>query len=103
MTSVYEIPLSGKPQQVQVLLANVQYLLTFIWRAGVGWVLDLADVNGNAIVQGIPLVTGTDLLGQYRYLGIGGSLVVNTDAAPNAVPTYDNLGTSSHLYFVTTT
>lgn len=98
--NVYEIPLVAKPQRVQVLLSNIQYILTVMWRAGSGWVMDIADQLGNPILQGVPLVTGTDLLGQYAHLGIGGSLVVSTDGDPDAVPTYDNLGTESHLYFV---
>ena len=48
-----------------------------------------------------PLVPGVDLLAQYRYLGFTGSLVVQTDNDPNADPTYDSLGQTSQLYFVT--
>ncbi len=66
-----------------------------------GWVLDIADVDGNPIAFGLPLVTGHDLLGQYAYLGIAGELVVQSDADIYAPPTFDNLGTESHLYFVT--
>lgn len=98
-TSVFEIPLNGQPQRMQITLANVVYQLTVQWRNSAGWVLDIATLAGTPIVQGIPLVTGTDLLAQYRYLGIGGGLAVSTDADPDAVPTYANLGTASHLYF----
>lgn len=104
ITSVFEVPLSGNSQSFNIVLANVTYRLTLTWRnaAGCGWILDIADSSGNPIVQGIPLVTGADLLAQYRYLGFVGSLVVKTDANPDAIPTYDNLGTTSHLYFVVT-
>jgi len=101
-TSVFEIPLTGRAQRLQITLANVVYQLTVQWRNSAGWILDIAKVSGEAIIQGIPLVTGVDLLAQYRYLGIGGSLVVSTDVDPNAAPTYANLGTGSHLYFVVT-
>lgn len=67
-----------------------------------GWVLDIADSANNPLVQGIPLVTGCDLLQQFGHLGIGGALWVLTDGDPMAVPTYHNLGSLSHLYFVTT-
>jgi hypothetical protein len=53
------------------------------------------------LVSGIPLVTGVDLLAPYAYLGFGGELLVATDGNTAAVPTYANLGTGSHLYFVT--
>ena len=98
-TSVYEVPLNGQPQRLQITLSNVTYQLTVQWRNAAGWVLDIAKLSGSQIVQGIPLVTGTDLLAQHKYLGIGGGLFVSTDADPDAVPTYTNLGTASHLYF----
>jgi len=63
------------------------------------WILNIADNQGNSIVAGIPLVTGVDLLGQYEYLGIGGSLYCYTDSDPTAIPLYSNLGLQSHVYF----
>ncbi len=99
-TSIFEVPLNGQPQTLQITLSNVAYQLTIQWRNSAGWVLDIAKQDGTVVLQGVPLVTGADLLAQYRYLGIGGSLVVSTDANPDAVPTYTNLGTASHLYFV---
>lgn len=98
-TSVYEVPLNGQPQRLQITLSNVTYQFTVQWRNAAGWVLDIAKLSGAPIIQGIPLVTGTDLMAQYKYLGIGGGLFVSTDADPDAVPTYTNLGTASHLYF----
>ena len=99
-----EIPLSPQPQTFSIQLGQITYKLTVAWNddpAMQCWVLDIADVNGNAIVSGIPLVTGADLLAQYAYLGIGGSLAVLTDGDDTAIPTYENLGVNSHLYFVT--
>jgi len=100
--TINEIPLSGKSQSFQVVILNVSYVFTLIWRdAAAEWVLDIADASGIPLVQGLPLVTGCDLLGQYAYLGLGFQLCVATDGDPDAVPTYDNLGTQSHLYVVT--
>ena len=65
------------------------------------WLLDIADVDGNPMLCGIPLVTGTDLLGQYAYLGFNGALWVQGANDPDALPTYDDLGSSSALYWVT--
>jgi hypothetical protein len=48
----------------------------------------------------MPLVTGIDLLRQYRYLGIPGSMIVYTDGDPDAPPTLENLGNESNLYYV---
>jgi predicted Zn-dependent protease with MMP-like domain len=99
--TVQEIPLTSAPQTFQILLGSNYFKLAFQWRdPSPGWVLDIVDSTGNPIVQGIPLVTGVDLLEQFQYLGIGGQLRVQTDTLPDAVPTFANLGVNSHLYFV---
>jgi hypothetical protein len=99
--AAFEIPLSGESQSFGVTLAGAQYQLLVQWRNAVQtWFLDIADASGNPLVQGIALVTGVDLLGQHKHLGIDGSLFVVSDDDPGAMPTYDNMGTGSHLYFV---
>jgi hypothetical protein len=65
--------------------------------------MDIGDVFDAPLVNGIPLVTGTDLFGQFRYLGIGGGLpmIVMTIAvgrSPDEIPTYENLGIDRHVY-----
>jgi hypothetical protein len=66
-----------------------------------GWVIDIADRTGGQMVNGIPLVTGCDLLAQHGHLGFTGKLMVQTDDNPDAVPTFANLGEQSHLYWIT--
>lgn len=51
-------------------------------------------------MAGIPLVTGADLLAQYKHLSIGGQLFVQTDGDPEAVPTYASLGATAGLYWI---
>ncbi|UGB47004.1 hypothetical protein LQ772_06850 [Frateuria edaphi] len=98
---VFEIPLSARSQRCSVTLLNVNYQLAVQWRAAAGqWVLDLLDASGNPVVQGLPLVTGSDLLGQFGHLGIGGALVVMLDSGAGDAVTFDNLGTNAHLRFV---
>lgn len=100
----YEIPLvPSVNQRFNVPLLGVTYRLFVHWAAkGAGvWLLDIADDQNNSLVAGIPLVPGADLLSPYAYLNIGGQLWVITDADPSEPPTFDNLGVSSHLYFVT--
>lgn len=107
---IYEIPLSGAPQRFAIELpgAPVNYVMTFQWRdapdgmaGGGGWVLDIADADGTAMVCGIPLVTGADLLAQYAYLNFGGQLAVHSAGIPDATPTFNNLGTGSRVYWIT--
>ena len=98
----YEIPLSAANQSFTVTLGTTDYRLTVIYRDAkeAGWILDIADTEGNAIVSGIPLVTGHDLLEQYAYLGIGGQMIVATTGDPYAVPTFENLGDACKLYWI---
>lgn len=99
---VYEVPLNPQAETFTIALGGASYRLTLIYRDAVegSWVLDIADADGNMMVGGIPLVTGVDLLAQYGHLGFTGSLVVQTDHDPDAVPTFANLGSTGHLYFV---
>ncbi|KAF1003691.1 MAG: hypothetical protein GAK36_00199 [Pseudomonas sp.] len=91
------------PEPFTITLSGTVYRLSVQWRNAEqgGWVLDIADSTGTAIVSGIPLVTGCNLLVAYAHLGFSGALWVQTTADPDAVPTYDNLGDGSHLYWWT--
>lgn len=100
--TAYEIPLSPKPQTFSIGLSGVTYKMTLRWNEfAPAWMLDIADASGNLLVGSVPLVTGADLLEQYAYLGFSGKLIVQTDHDPSAVPTFSNLGTTGHLYFLT--
>lgn len=100
--TVFEIPLqAATPQQLTVSLNGVQYQLTVRYNSqNNAWTLDIAGNSGNAILLGIPMITGADLLEQYKYLGFGGQLICQTDNDIEAVPTFNNLGQTSHLYFI---
>ena len=97
----YEIPLSPRPQRMSINLGGSIYQLRFGFadEDDPFWFMDIADSLGTPLVAGIPIVTGADLLQQYRYLGIPGRLWVMTDGDPNAVPTFANLGSAGHLFF----
>lgn len=103
MASIYSIPVQeGTPQTFTVTLGGITYQMSLKYRnidQG-GWTLDIADQSGNPILNGIPLVTGCDLLAQYTHLGFGGSLVVQTSSDPDAVPTFSNLGGDAQIYWV---
>lgn len=97
---ISEIPLSPDNQQFRILLGDTTYTLRVIWRDGAGWIMDVMDSGGAALLLGVPLVTGANLLHQYPQLGINGALLVVTDKGAPADPTKTNLGTYSHLIFV---
>lgn len=103
MSTAYQIPLQvGVPQTFSVTLSGVTYRMTFLYRndPNAGWTLDIADSGGNALIQGIPLVTGADLLAQYKHIIPSGMLVVQTTNDPDAAPTFQNLGKDSQVYWV---
>jgi len=102
--SQFKIPLSNIPQSFQIALAGKEYLCTCRYNSAVdaGWAVDFADADsGLPIVLNIPLVTGVDLLDGLQYLGFQGVLFVYTAGDQFAVPTLENLGLESNLYFET--
>ena len=99
----YEIPLQPTNQNIRISILNVTYIIRTYYcdRENGGWVIDISDSGGNPILQGIPLITGADLLGQYEYLGLGFGLMVYSDGEHDDVPSFSNLGSTGHLYVVT--
>lgn len=62
--------------------------------------MDLSDISDTPILQGVPLITGTDLLSQFAYLGLQFSFVVQTNNDADAVPTFANFGSQGNLYML---
>lgn len=100
--NVFEIPLSPHPQTFSIALGGVQYNWRLYWLMPAGcWVVNIADQTGSPIINGIPLVTGVNLLGQYGYTAMGkATLFVRSDQQPDAVPDWNSLGTTGHLYYL---
>ncbi len=102
----YLIPTQPQAQQMQITLGAVAYNLVLRWNVpNNSWMMDILDDSGNQVLSGIPLVTGEDLISQFAYLEIGGSigageLQVQTTSDTFAVPTYANLGTDGNLYWL---
>ena len=106
MASILEVPLRpSTPQKFHISLGGTDYTLWLSFNthanAGAGlWVLQIGDTNERILVSGIPLVPGGDLLEQFRYLGVPGSLVCQGAGNPQNVPTFTDLGSGSHLFFI---
>ncbi len=96
-----EIPLSADNQIFTLRLGGRQLRLRVIYRDEAGWILDLLETDNASIINGIPLVSGVNLLAPYKYLGFTGGLYVVSDDEAQEYPTKTNLGYRSHLYFVT--
>lgn len=100
MSQPQEIAVQPRNQSMVADLAGVTYRLRVLWNTTLArWVLDIDDADGVALVHGIPLVTGSDLLGQFRHLGFPGSLYCGSDGDLERAPGYADFGTTSHLWF----
>ncbi len=99
--AVYTIPLTNKNQTLQTVLLGVTYTITVRWNALASlWYLDINDVNNNPILNGVPMVAGVDLLKQFAYLGVGGSLVAQNVSNPNEPIDENGLGVTGFLFFI---
>lgn len=102
--SIFQIPLVNIPQNFQITLAGKLYIMNCRWNDATdgGWVLDFVDGLTNVpIAANIPLITGANMLSGLDYLGFQGVLFVFTNGNEDAVPTLDNLGVESNMYFST--
>lgn len=97
----FKIPTNGLPQQFDVTLSTITNKMKMNWNPQAGtFILDILDKNQVPILSGLSLVTGSDLLSQFEYLGFSGSLLVQTSGAPDVLPTAENFGTLSNLYYL---
>ena len=97
----YEIPFRSQPQTFTIALVGVLYRLSTRWCAATdSWLLDIYGQDELPLLLGVPLITGTDLLGQYKHLGIGGSIVVQTLGNVERVPGFADLGASGLVFFI---
>ncbi len=64
------------------------------------WVMSITDVNGNLLLDSVPLLTGSypaaNILAPYAYLAIGSCYLINQGSGDD-VPTSTNLGTDFQL------
>ena len=83
---------------LQVDGKNLKLRLSLSFNSMAGyWSMDIADQFGNALVVGIPLLTGdypaANLLCQQRYLAIGACYIINFGQVAADHPDATNLGT----------
>jgi len=83
-------------------LDDVRFRLdTYTNKADSSWYMDIFDDEGVALVQGIALVSGLDLLFPYRYLDVPpGALFLNSQTDVVQDPTLDSFQSAdSALYY----
>jgi hypothetical protein len=83
----------------------VTYTLAFRWNTvSRVWMLDIYDEDMTAaLIRGIALVTGCDLLEQFAYMTLGATLMltvmtIGPGVSPDNIPDFNDLGVDGHLY-----
>ena len=77
------VPLDSNPNQtwqttVSINGGPVSFSVTLNYNEVQGcWQMSLYDANGNLLLSSMPLVTGTNLLGQFQYLASGSIYILN--------------------------
>lgn len=98
MTSLVELPLQARPQRFRAIIGGLGYRFTVQWcDPAQAWRMDVSNDAGEALVNGLMLVTGCDIVEQFAYLGFNFKLAAYTDHAPEQVPTFENLGATGHV------
>jgi hypothetical protein len=101
-TEVFKIPLTNTPQKFDLTLSGKNLSIVLQYNSYMpNWTISLIDRQTQTpLVLQLPLITGANLLEQYGFLEIGGELHVFTDGDPDSIPTFQNLGVESNLYYL---
>ena len=96
---IYEIPIDSKNQTFNIRLGGIKYRMVIRWNAEKdgGWFLDIYTVDKSALITGLPLVTGANLLEQYKHV-IPGALFLLSPATL-LPPGKNTLGNDIKLYY----
>jgi hypothetical protein len=87
-------------ESFDVVINNRSVTMRTKWNDALGvWCLDLGNSSDDWLIRNLALVTGDDLLGQYKHLGLGFALYAYVDGGEGD-PDSENLGTDGHLYAV---
>ncbi len=87
------IPITDDPNQylqttVEVAGINVVLSFFFSYNAVAGyWIAQIKDVEGNILIDGLPLISAEDILEQHSYLGIGSAYIINISGIDQDYPT----------------
>lgn len=109
MATHAEIPTEpGRPFTERIDMEGINYTLRFAWNTRSNcWVMEIWNAgNTGRVACGIPLVTGCDLLEQFRYLPLGAHTILTVMSigpaiSPDTVPDFYNMGIDGHLYMTT--
>lgn len=100
---VFIIPFENDPERFVVDLVGRSFEVKNVWNDEVQiWEFSIYNADtGTPIVVGIPLVAGADLFDQFVHEDFGGSLICISEGDQLSPPTFENLGVTSKVAFVT--
>lgn len=90
--ALFTVSIKGREFRFRLAYANT---------AEAGWFVDIGDGESNALVCGLPLLPGMNILGQFAYLGLGFGLLVSVTGKGDLPPTFEDMGAGMHLYVAT--
>jgi hypothetical protein len=88
------VPTDSNPNQTWQVTVSINgavstFTVTLNYNpVGQYWSMSLFDASGNLLLSSMPLVTGTNLLGQFQYLFSGSVWIIN--ASNVTTPNYPN-------------
>ena len=95
------LPLTNSPSQTfEVDFESAIYTCRVAWNSRAEWwFIDILDADEVVLINGVPLLLGSNIIEQYN-LGIGGLSVINTEGTEEDA-TSENLGTTVLLIHLT--
>ena len=104
MANELKIPLRVNPNyNFSVDLEEHSYKFTIRWNGtGEFWVLNIEGITNNVVVNGIPMVTGPNLLKPFAIKELGAIYMVDLQSQFSD-PNYDDIGTRFVMLYVPTT
>lgn len=100
--NVFMIPLVNVPQRFEISLNGRAFIMQNRYNPEIpGWVISMFDGDTNEeLFSNLPMVTGVNLLAQYKHLNIDGEFYLYTDGNEFTPPTETNLGAECNLYYL---
>ena len=102
-----KIPLTADPNQTFAITLpvdgkNIDLIFELHYNTeALYWAMDIYDAERNPLLAAIPMLPGVypsaDILGQYRYLGIGSAYIMPSGKTVTGRPNDENLGSEFYL------
>lgn len=100
--AIFEIPVFPGAAQKMGLTLGENYYILFLYYVDEeegGWALDISLEEDVALIAGLPLLPGQDLLEPHADLGIPCRMAIFTPGEPDYKPGFNDLGAKTLLVY----